>query len=383
MTTAAPGKTVQRFRLDDPDVVDRLDEAHDGSVVIVDPQCDGLSPDRTEERLSNLRPAVQTLRVRGASVWFLSDRPLHCYPALAGSSVLADAESVRVKPLTPQSAVRLAVGEGVSEQSASRIAEFAAGSRALLASFVRVDLSEGSGNEKKAFAERLEREVATQAFAEIGPDLSTLMESWVFEHKLSVIEADDVPNEAILSALSTSGLLRRGSGDSYELLPFKNRDLWTDALAKWLAGVLEPPESWSKVAAELFALERDLRLELTRHFGKQYGSGWRHDCLSDLGATILELAKRDGIPAASDLNDLRAPLDWVQLSQLLDLAREEAGNSAFLGLRPFDWEKIGREVLTIRHRVAHMRLVRAGDMDVVRRARRLIAVRRSSARKVQ
>ena len=291
VSTAAPEKAVHRFRLDDPDLVDRMVDASDGSVAIVDPRCEGLSADRTEERLSNLRPVVQTLRVRGASVWFLSDRPLHCYPALAGSSVLADAESVRVRPLTPESTMRLAIAQGASGPSAARIAEFAAGSRALLASFVHVDLSERSGNEKKALAERLEREVATRAFAEIGPDLSTLMESWVFEHKLSVVEGDDIPNEAILSALSTSGLIRRRDGDSYALLPFRNRDLWTDALAKWLAGVLEPPDSWSKVAGELFALERDLRLELTRHFEKHHGYEWRDARLSDLGPSILESSK--------------------------------------------------------------------------------------------
>lgn len=376
--SAAHNRDIRQFRVDDASLLDCLSEAKDGCITIIDPASDRMSPDRAEERLSNLRPVVQSARIKGGSVWFLSARPLHCYPALVGSSVLADAESIRVKQLSSDVAICLAMAEGVHESNAARIADFAGGSRALLSAFAQVEASSVSGNEKKRLAVSREREVATRAFAELGADLATLLESWVFEAKMTAVDSDDIPSEAIHSALTTSGLIRRVGGESYALLPFKNRELWIDSLAEWIASVIEPPESWSKVAAELFALERDLRLELSREFERGHGAGWRHVRLRELAPTILELARRDGIPASTSLDELRGPLDWVQLSQLLDLAAEEAGASNFLGLRSVDWERVGRDVLTVRHRIAHMRLVRAGDHEIVRKARRLISIRRSS-----
>jgi hypothetical protein len=88
----------------------------------------------------------------------------------------------------------------------------------------------------------------------------------------------------------------------------------------------------------------------------------------------LELSRRDSVPAAVNVEDVRSPLDWLTLSDLLAVARESAASSPtsrVCGYSAEDWAKLDREIVPIRNRVAHMRLARQGDLDTVRRCRRL------------
>lgn len=141
-------------------------------------------------------------------------------------------------------------------------------------------------------ADRGEAAIARNAFDEIGPDLATLIDSWVYEAKLTALETADFPTEPILSALLQSGLVRRRGDESIELLPFKNRELWLAALSNWISTVITPPLSWSRVASELFSLERLLRQEAAQHLESRDGPAWRTASLGMFEATILELARR-------------------------------------------------------------------------------------------
>jgi hypothetical protein len=378
LLSAPSGSRVLQFRLDDEQLLPCIASAERGSVVIVRPDDVKLLADRIEERLSNLHPTIEEARHRGATFLFLSTRPLTRYPGLAGSSVFVEAEKAVVKRLGVVESRSYLTHLGVAEAGISNLVRFSDGHRGLLDIFAEVEMSGLGSNEQRKKAIRAEVALAHEVYSELGPDIVTLLESWVFEAQLGEIEDDDLPSDTIHTALSESGLICRSEEGGYRLLPFANRAHWTTGLAEWLSAVIEPPESWTKVAAELFALERDLRRALALRYAVDHGEGWRSTVLEDVTAEILELARRDAIPAAHSLEDLRSPLDWLQLSRLLTMAEDVASAGAFLGLRAIEWQRFAREVLPVRHRVAHMRLVRPGDLDIVRRSRRLVAVRRRS-----
>jgi hypothetical protein len=309
--SAPPESTVAQFRLDDEELLPTIADADHSSVIVVRPDDVPLSADRVEERLSNLHPAIEDARHRGASFLFISTRPLSRYPGLAGSSVFVEAEKAVVRRLSVEDARAYLTHLGVAEDGIDNLVRFSDGYRSLLEIFAEVDLSGLGSNEQRRKAREAEVSLAHDVYAELGPDIVTLLEAWVFEAQLENIEEDDLPSDTIHAAFTESGLMRRADGGGFWLLPFANRTCWTTALAEWLSSVIEPPESWTRVASELFALERDLRRELAAQYAVSCGEGWRSAVLNDVAAEILELARRDAIPAASSLEDLRSPLDWL------------------------------------------------------------------------
>ncbi|RYP88671.1 hypothetical protein EKO23_01925 [Nocardioides guangzhouensis] len=343
---------------------------------------DGLdvrSP-RTEEILSNLRPALTEAREQGARVVFVSTRPLHDFPAMAGSSILLDAETVAMKPVTEGAARELAASLGVASQaSQSNVAAFAIGSRALIWMFSDIDALKMGGNRKRALAAEREKEFVVTLFDELGPELCTWLEYWLFECQQDHLDALDI-DERLMLPLKAAGVLTPLDNGCFKLLPSGHEDVWLAGLRESLSRVIEPPASWTAVASELFALEREVRHLLAQHYQGVLGDEWAETVLDQDREGIIELARRDAIPNAAALADVRSPLDWLQMSRLLELAAAEAAaHDRFLGLNEPEWRKLATDLLPVRHRVAHMRLVRSNDLEVLRRHGRLIRLRKKTA----
>ncbi|MEU0312552.1 hypothetical protein [Nocardioides sp. NPDC006273] len=369
-----PGNT-SCFSLTDPALPQWAATATTGDLVIVSPGNPADDQRNIETALGDLREKFEAARFRGASVWFMSEYPLSRFPILAASSLLADAETVRLRLLREQAALEIVLPLVRDRQDAERVVAFACGSRALLDSFVAITVGEDSGNEKSRRVKSAERAVADRAWRELGPDLLALVDSWVYESRLEVLDAYDVPNDVILASLAASGLVQVGTGDRIDLLPFVNRQIWIDSLGSTVAQCVDAPDSWIRVAAELFNLERQLRVSVTDRLQSDLGEGWRTAGLGEDTAGLVELARRDGIAAATSIDHLRSPLDWMQLSELISLAEALCAERQILGLRADEWARVRSDVMHVRHRVAHMRLLRAGDLEVVRRVRRLIDLR--------
>lgn len=349
--------------------------ASHGDLAIVSPGHPTQSQSIIETSLSELREPFAGARMRGASVWVMSEYPLSRFPVLAASSLLADAETVRLRLVSRDFAMDRLLPVVGDVTVAERIVGFAGGSRALLSKFAQVECLICSGNEKLRIAREAERGVADLACDQLGPDLLSLVDSWVYESCIENLPYDDVPNEAILSSLIASGLVRLEPSDLIDVLPFVNRELWVDALGAAVSRCIEVPDSWVKVAAELFALERRLRVTISHRLESDLGEGWKSEGLTEFADGLVELARRDGIASATTMERLRSPLDWLQLSDLLSLVRDLSASQPVLGLRPDEWLRVQGDVLHIRHRVAHMRLLRAGDLETVRRVRRFIDLR--------
>ena len=65
----------------------------------------------------------------------------------------------------------------------------------------------------------------------------------------------------------------------------------------------------------------------------------------------------------------------MQLADLITVAERLCVVAPVLGLRADEWQRVRSDVLHVRHRIAHMRLLRAGDLEAVRRVHRLIELR--------
>ncbi|NPC42931.1 hypothetical protein [Nocardioides sp. zg-1230] len=363
------------FDLSDPALRAWAATANAAEIAIVSPGDPSHGHRLIEDALSELRERLSDARGRGASIWFMSDYPLSRFPVLAASSLLADAETVRLRLVSDEFAKACVLPLVEDEATAERVVRFAGGSRALLEEFAAVDSLAGGANEKRRAAAAAEKEVASRAWDQLGPDLLSLMDSWVFESCLEHISPEEVPNEAILASLIGSGLVRMGDRDLLQILPFENRQIWIDSLADAVARCTKAPDSWIRVASELFTLERQLRGAVAVRLEEEFGPTWKTDGLHEFAAGLVELARRDGIASAVEVDRIRSPLDWMQLADLITVAERLCAVAPVLGLRADEWQRVRSEVLHVRHRIAHMRLLRAGDLEAVRRVHRLIELR--------
>jgi hypothetical protein len=363
------------FDLSDPALHSWAASANAAEIAIVSPGDPSDGHRLIEDALSELRESLSDARGRGASIWFMSDYPLSRFPILAASSLLADAETVRLRLVNDELAKACVLPLVEDEAAAERVIRFAGGSRALLEAFAAVDALAGGANEKRRAAAAAEKDVASRAWDQLGPDLLSLMDSWVFESCLEQISPEEVPNEAILSSLIGSGLVRMGERDLLQILPFQNRQIWIDSLADAVARCSKAPDSWMRVASELFSLERQLRSAVAVRLEEEFGATWKTDGLQEFADGLVELARRDGIASAVEVDRIRSPLDWMQLADLITVAERLCGVAPVLGLRADEWQRVRSDVLHVRHRIAHMRLLRAGDLEAVRRVHRLIELR--------
>jgi len=274
--------------------------------------------------------------------------------------------------------------EITEEKEVSNLVSYASGSRALLERFCAIQLSDESGNGKKTLAGQAERAVARTALEELGPSLCAWLEHWVYECGQDTLASDDIPAN-ILQALRLAGLIRpRGTTDGLlALLPMKNRTFWLDALGEVLEMVVKPPSEWLKLVEEVFQMERALRHDLREALEARYGSAWTQTAIPDREQQIILLARRDTTPRVESYADVRSPLDWLSLTDLLEVAAKESGTGKerLLGHSSENWNDLSRSVVPIRNRIAHMRLARDGDWQTLRRLRRTTAMRVRAAAK--
>src|SRR5262249_43314101 len=128
--------------------------------------------------------------------------------------------------------------------------------------------------------------------------------------------------------------------------------------------------------------ERSIRLLVSRRLVSIHGTDWSGSVLGHLGDRALSAARRDMSGVGTQVNEVPLPLDWLTLEDLFQLAGELASKDELGGMSTPDWDRLAQSVVPIRNRVSHMRLPRAGDLDKVRQANRLVQVRASRAESV-
>ena len=82
-----------------------------------------------------------------------------------------------------------------------------------------------------------------------------------------------------------------------------------------------------------------------------------------LATEVLKRAQLDSSLSAVSVRELRDPLEWLTLSELLDIITSKRIGG--LGVALHIWQKFREQVLPIRNRLSHMRLLKSRDEETV------------------
>ncbi|WP_131808070.1 hypothetical protein [Mycolicibacterium elephantis] len=219
-------------------------------------------------------------------------------------------------------------------------------------------------------------EVLSLALLELGIDLCASVDRVVYESLLTGEDALGLFAARELEALDGAGFTARvGTTRAWNLpkylVPLKA------SLDNILADALEPQQQLSEVSAGLWKIERMIRREVRRRAISAWEGSWRVQCLNgDLPAKVLERATDSAYLGATSLKQLRDPLEWLSLGELLQLRdRSEIGD---LGLTPAHWRQFMAQIMPIRNRLAHMRNLHPDDAAHVVKWKRVLELRLAS-----
>ncbi|MGR6582339.1 hypothetical protein ACT89R_17280 [Rhodococcus qingshengii] len=137
-----------------------------------------------------------------------------------------------------------------------------------------------------------------------------------------------------------------------------------EALSNVLSRIVDSQGDLPGVSKGLWTIERTIRSWLREDAISEYGSKWRNQIFNDgMGKIVLDRARADTNFAARSLAELRDPIEWLTLGELLDVSRVEKFNQ--LGIQAVVWRKFANEIIPIRNRLSHMRLLQRGDKELV------------------
>lgn len=285
-------------------------------------------------RLSALRERIASDMDRDINFVLISRFPRARYPAIPGSSLLEDAKMI-FAPLAPVNLSSTAVPDPAAVLPVYSLNQI--------------------GDVKPTFRVILD---------ELGVELMASFDHALFESMVPRDEIFSRLNAREAEALRGAGLAIVNGGTYSWSIPTRFGE-FRDALSDALAQLTDTQECLSQVFALMWSLERSIRMALRNRAREVWGTNWRQESLNgDLPDRILERATGDAYAAAKSVKEVRDPLEWLSLGELLELRRRaEFGG---LGVEEVVWRKFATEVLPVRNRLSHMRLLREGDITVVR-----------------
>ena len=196
--------------------------------------------------------------------------------------------------------------------------------------------------------------------------LSTLMEleRALFEANAQAHEIVGLLSPVPCTELRGAGLLRRGESGTLE--PFDPRILSElgVAVSAAVASQTDAPPGFGEIAEHLFSIERMIRLQIRLHETSIRGDRWRRDLLSaHVEREVVDRAQLDAFPNVTKAHQLRDPLEWLSLGELLEIAHR----LRLLGKGERYWSTIKRDLSPIRNRISHMRLPLEEDRRTAKR----------------
>jgi hypothetical protein len=216
-------------------------------------------------------------------------------------------------------------------------------------------------------------EALCRALAELGPELCAALDRVIYENLITGEVALSLLSAREVEALDASGITRRTKDSRAWNFP-KHLAPLKSALDDVLAGELDAPQQLFDVSAGLWRIERTIRREIRKRAKSAWSTSWRQQCLNgDLPSKVLERATEAAYLGATSIKQLRDPLEWLSLGELLQLKdRSEIGD---LGMTAALWRQFSAQIMPIRNRLAHMRTLRPEDAAEVIKWRQVIEVR--------
>jgi hypothetical protein len=249
----------------------------------------------------------------------------------------------------------------------------------LLRRLVSIASLDISNRQKRIQSDAALASVASECFSQVGPDIATWMEYWLFEYQSDAPLKVDVPDD-ILQALIAAGLAQIEDADTeVKLVPGPAREIYITALKDYLDDVVTPPARWAELASALFMLERMIRRAAKRELIARRGTNWKQSLPDDTISRAVSRARLQ-VPSYASVDALPNPLEWMSLADLSAVIMDcPQGTDVFAGINLRVWRLLFDEVEPIRNRHAHMRLMRYGDLDTARRWIRELKMRSPEA----
>jgi hypothetical protein len=205
-------------------------------------------------------------------------------------------------------------------------------------------------------------EVFREALGELGVDVLAALDYAVFEARFSRTFLEML-DPRIIQALRGAGFAL-ANGDEINFTVSSCYSQFKEALAHVLAEVVAPQADLAAVSEGLWLIERTIRKNLREEAIIQFIDKWRKNVLhGDLAAKVLQRARSDVNVTAASIAELRDPIEWLSLGELLEVVQ----SNTFGGLKldSVSWRRFTQDVVPIRNRLSHMRLIKKGDRETV------------------
>lgn len=217
-------------------------------------------------------------------------------------------------------------------------------------------------------------EVLRRALEELGQEVCASLDRSIWEDSLIGDEALTALKSREMEALEAAGLVYELGGSQHWRFPAHLGEL-REALADVISRAVSPQTQLPEVTGGLWQIERMLRAAVRDRAVEKWGPKWRKSLLNkELAARVLERALV-ACPGVRSVAELRDPLEWLSLAELLELK----GNPAVgdLGLPAAQWRLFVHDIMPVRNRVAHMRPLHPDDHILVARWRNVMRKRLS------
>jgi hypothetical protein len=287
--------------------------------------------------LGGLREEVIRRVDAGQIICFVSRAPRYAYAAIPGSSLLEDSAFVAIPLLSAEESER---DTGPRWARSWRLPCIALDAEPDVPALLRALLQE------------------------LGPGILAALDHALFEIDPKSTSGLAYLDPRELEALRCAGLIMRDEGADHWILVVSEyvREL-KDALGDLMSAATGPPLELRSVAEGLWFVERALRAEVRSLAVKTWGNAWRDSVLGGLAPEVLRRAQLDSAIASTTIGQLRDPLEWLTLGELIDIAQSEKFGG--LGKSPVLWRKLQEQLVPIRNRLAHVRMLKGTDEEIV------------------
>ena len=284
--------------------------------------------------LGEVREIVLSLLDANKMVCLISRAPRIAFRSVPGSSVLEDAALVTL-PLLERSEVETEPGERVPPGWPWPVVSFSA---------------------------PLDVETFRNALDELGQGVVAALDHALFEVNPKGEEGLEFLATREIEGLRGSGIVEIDSSGK-PILAIRGAKMLREALASQVSETVTPATTLPEVTSGLWYIERTIRSALRSSAITRFGDAWRASAAGGLKDEILKRAQLDTNVSAKTMADLRDPLEWLTLGELMDVVRSTKFDN--LGIEPAIWRKLQEQLVPIRNRLAHVRMLKSEDAEIV------------------
>lgn len=320
------------------------------------------------ERLAKARSSVMAGLQAGGRFVAVSEVPKLRLLGCPGSQLIIDARTVFL-PRVPDDDVRGAMASaGLKDASARFLTNMCAGLPALVdAALSAVSETEDDQAATRSAVMMSVQRTLVEAVRQLGvagivalQDLTSRGE-WEFD--------EGSLDPLILEALRGAGMAELGAETGeVSLLNARLRKHALGAVRTAADTCVEPPEDIGLILTGLWEIERRIRRAVQQRAVGHHGVNWTSAVLgsSDLRQRVLLRVQADRA-ARVVVDDVANPLEWMTLSEVLELLEREAEWACPPDTPPAFFRRLGTDLEPVRNRAAHFRLPQLRDAETVLR----------------